>query len=168
MNKAEPRTADLAPLQELSVLAGHWVGTGEGHYPTIEDFAYEEEIDLAPSGKAFLAYRSRTRNPRNGRPMHTETGYLRLASDGMVELLVSQPTGFVEIHRGSLRDGVLEFTPLTLGASPAAKPVHEIRRRLTVDGDVLTYDVWMAHDRTPLTHHLHARLRRAGSDAVSD
>ncbi|MFD4294596.1 FABP family protein [Rhodococcus sp. NPDC058505] len=151
----------IDPLGELGVFAGTWVGGGDGHYPTIDDFSYEEEIDFtATPGKPFLAYRSRTWSPGRERPMHTENGYLRRAGDA-IELLVTQPTGFVEIQRGDLIDGVLDLTPVALAASPDAKPVHEIRRRITVDGDALSYDLWMAHADTPLTHHLTARLRRA-------
>ncbi|QCQ93151.1 FABP family protein [Rhodococcus sp. SGAir0479] len=159
---AQTQTDLLAPLGELAAFAGRWVGGGCGHYPTIDDFAYDEEIELAPSGKPFLFYRSRTRKPGGGQPMHTETGYLRL-TDGTVELLVTQPTGFVEIHRGELADGVLDFTEHVLAASPAAKPVHRIRRRLelTEGSSVLAYDMWMAFDEVPLTHHLRAALRRA-------
>ncbi|AQA20996.1 hypothetical protein BTZ20_4591 [Rhodococcus sp. MTM3W5.2] len=153
-------TAALAPLGVLAPFAGHWAGSGEGHYPTIEDFAYDEQVNLTPIGKPFLTYLSRTRKPGGGPPMHTENGYLRLTGGDSVELLVSQPTGFVEIHQGEVRDGVLEMTALTLSRSPNAKPVHEIRRRWVVAGDLLTYDMWMAHDATPLTHHLHAELRR--------
>ncbi|MBM4600987.1 FABP family protein [Rhodococcus hoagii] len=160
MDQTQPEL--LAPLGDLTAFAGRWVGGGSGHYPTIDDFAYDEEIELAPSGKPFLFYRSRTRKPGGGMPMHTETGYLRRAGDG-VELLVAQPTGFVEIHRVTLSDGVLDFVSHALDASPDAKPVHEIRRRfeLLEGGTVLAYDMWMAFDAVPMTHHLRAELRRA-------
>ncbi|MFF0815125.1 FABP family protein [Rhodococcus sp. NPDC003318] len=153
--------AQLDPLGELGVFTGTWIGGGDGHYPTIDDFSYEEEIEFtATPGKPFLAYRSRTWSPGRERPMHTENGYLRHAGDTL-ELLVSQPTGFVEIQRGDLHAGVLDLTLVSLNRSPDAKPVHDIRRRITVDGDVLSYDMWMAHASTPLTHHLTARLQRA-------
>ena len=160
MDQTQPEL--LAPLGDLTAFAGRWVGGGSGHYPTIDDFAYDEEIELAPSGKPFLFYRSRTRKPGGGMPMHTETGYLRRAGDG-VELLVAQPTGFVELHRAPLSDGGLDFGSHALDASPAAKPVHEIRRRfeLLEGGTVLAYDMWMAFDAVPMTHHLRAELRRA-------
>ncbi|MFC4603935.1 FABP family protein [Rhodococcus kronopolitis] len=161
MTDAVDRSTPLDPLGSLASFAGRWVGGGDGHYPTIDDFSYEEEIEFtATPGKPFLGYRSRTWSPGRGRPMHTENGYLRRAAGEAVELLVSQPTGFVEVHRGEVRDGVLELTQLTLSASPDAKPVHEIRRRLVVDGDELRYDMWMSHAQTPMTHHLQARLQR--------
>jgi hypothetical protein len=147
---------------ELGLFVGTWIGGGAGHYPTIDDFEYEEEVEFtALPGKPFLAYRSRTWSPARERPLHTENGYLRPTGGGVVELLVSQPTGFVEIQRGPLTDGVLDFTLHSLAASPDAKPVHDVRRRYVVEGDVLSYDVWMAHAETPLTHHLKAQLHRA-------
>jgi len=79
-----------------------------------------------------------------------------------VELLVSQPTGFVEIQRSRLTHGVLDFVTVTLQRSADAKPVHEVKRRWVLDGGTLVYDLWMAHADTPLTHHLHAELRREG------
>ncbi|MCB8912922.1 FABP family protein [Rhodococcus rhodochrous] len=149
------------PLGCLAPFAGRWTGGGDGHYPTIDDFAYDETIEFATiPGKPFLMYVSRTRHRTEGRPLHTENGYLRRSGDD-VELLVSQPTGFVEIQRTSPAGGVLDFTTLTLERSPEAKPVHEVRRRFEVDGDTLVYDFWMAHADTPLTHHLHAELHRA-------
>ena len=90
-----------------------------------------------------------------------ESGYLRPVPGNKLELLITQPTGFVEIHRGSIdAEGTLAFTLLTLAASPDSKPVTDVRRVVRVHEDTLTYDIWMAHDQTPLTHHLHAELQR--------
>ena len=154
-------TAELDPLGELAAFAGHWIGGGEGHYPTIEDFAYEEEITLAPSGRPFLIYQSRTWSPGRTKPMHTESGYLRRTDSGAVELLLSQPTGFTELHRGELIDGVLELSMHAIGASPEAKPVHATRRRLAIEDGELRYNMWMSHADTPMTHHLRAQLKPA-------
>lgn len=148
-------------LGELAPFAGTWTGGGDGHYPTIDPFSYDETIEFATiPGKPFLVYGSRTRHRTEGRPLHTESGYLRRSGDD-VELLVSQPTGFVEIQRGRLDGGVLDFTTVVLERSHDAKPVHEVRRRFVLDGDMLSYDFWMAHANTPLTHHLRAELRRS-------
>lgn len=62
----QTQTELLAPLGDLAAFAGRWVGGGAGHYPTIDDFAYDEEIELAPSGKPFLFYRSRAGSPAAG------------------------------------------------------------------------------------------------------
>jgi len=152
----------LGPLADF---AGRWEGGGSGHYPTIEDFSYEEEIEFAWDGRPFLRYLSRTWSPGRARPMHTETGFLRRIGDDGAELLVTQPTGFTELHRGDVRDGRFAPVQWSIVASPDAKPVHEVRRRFTVEGPELGYDLWMAHADTPLTHHLRARLRRRAGHA---
>ncbi|GAA4756827.1 FABP family protein [Gordonia alkaliphila] len=158
---SQPTQSAPSPTDPLAAFAGVWRGAGEGHYPTIDDFTYTEEIELSPvPGKPFLFYRSRTKAGDDGRPLHTETGYLRPAGD-LVELLIAQPTGFVEIQRAALVDGVLDFTEVTLGASPDAKDVHAVRRRFVLDGDTLSYDMWMSFADVPMTHHLRAALQRA-------
>jgi hypothetical protein len=95
--------------------------------------------------------------------MHTESGYLRHTGsidEDAAELIVSQPTGFAEIHAARLEAGVLDFALLSLSAAPTAKPVRQIRRRFELSDNRLAYDVWMAHAETPLTHHLRAELNR--------
>ncbi|MDN5758207.1 MAG: FABP family protein [Tomitella sp.] len=155
------QTDDLdSALGPLAPFAGRWIGGGEGHYPTIDDFSYEEEIDLAWDGRPFLTYVSRTWSPGRAKPMHTENGFLRRAGEA-VELLITQPTGFAELHRGPVVGGVFAPEQLSLARSPDAKPVHSVRRTLTVAGDHFSYEFSMAHGDTPMTHHLSGRLHRA-------
>lgn len=154
----------LSPnLSPLAALVGTWTGPGRGEYPTIEDFAYTEELTFTDVGKPFLAYRQRTWGPA-GNPMHTETGFLRVPADGVVELTLAQPTGQVELAEGrlSLEAGVvlLDLTARLLN-SATAKPVHETRRRYRLSGDELETDFAMEAAGQPLTHHLGSRLRRA-------
>ena len=117
------------PLGPLAGFAGLWRGKGAGHYATIDSFTYDEELELTPSGKPFLFYRSKTQAPDGSRAMHTETGYLRLAGRDHIELLVAQPTGFLELQRAPASTSVLDFTQHVLGVSPDAKQVHAVRRR---------------------------------------
>lgn len=151
----------LDALGPLAPFAGLWRGEGAGHYATIDSFTYAEEIELTPSGKPFLFYRSKTRAPGGGRAMHTENGFLRLAGPNHIELLVAQPTGFVELQRAEIDGPALLFTQHTLGVSPDAKQVHSVRRRFELSGDTLVYDLWMAYADVPVSHHLRAELHRA-------
>lgn len=146
--------------EPLAAWAGTWTGSGRGFYPTIEDFEYEEEITLVPTGRPFLLYTSRTWAPGRTRPMHTETGYLRVTDGGAVELLLTQPTGINELHRAEPTGDELDFAMVDLGRSPEAKTVHATRRRWRLIGDRLAYDFWMSHADTPMTHHLEAELDR--------
>jgi hypothetical protein len=149
-------------LEPVAGLLGVFEGTGHGDYPTIEAFDYAERVSFTHVGKPFLAYEQRTWQPATGAPMHAERGYLRMVGDGRVELVLAHPTGIVEVQEGTLQAGVLELHSTVVDGSSSAKQVAGLRRRFTLDGDVLAYDLWMAYGEVPETHHLHAELHRAG------
>lgn len=149
----------------LAGLAGTWTGTGEGHYPTIQTFAYHERIEITPvPGKPVLAYRSATAATDDGRGLHAESGFLRLTGDGGVELTVAAAPGLVEVCSGLVEveatGPVVELTSGAVVGTPSAKEVTATERTYRVEGDVLTYDISMAAVGWHLTHHLHATLRR--------
>lgn len=149
----------------LSLLAGTWTGPGEGHYPTIDAFAYHERIQVTPvPGKPILAYVSTTTAADDGRRLHAESGFLRLTGDGGVELTVAAAPGVVEVCSGLVdleaTGPVVELTSDAVATTPTAKEVTATERTYRVEGDVLTYDISMAAVGEPLTHHLHATLRR--------
>lgn len=157
---------DLHPaLAPLATLVGAWSGEGEGQYPTIEPFRYRERVTFGHVGKPFLAYGQRTAHPETGQPMHAETGYLRMATTERagvfaVELVLAHPTGIVEVEEGHLEANVIELRTTAIGLAATAKTVRSLRRRFVLDGDRLSYDLWMAHGDTPDTHHLSATLHR--------
>jgi hypothetical protein len=156
---ADPQLHEtLAPL---AALLGTFEGDGRGDYPTIEPFAYREQVTFGHVGKPFLTYRQRTCHPETGAPMHAEVGYLRLPAPGRAELVLAHPTGIVEGEEGSLEGGVLRLATTTVGTTASAKHVRSLRREFQLEGDTLRYDVWMAYADVPETHHLAATLRRS-------
>lgn len=153
-----------AACEALAPLLGTWQGPGEGHYPTIDDFAYLEELTFSHVGKPFLAMNQRTRDPLSDAPLHAEVGYLRPQARDGVELVLTQPTGVVEIHNGTAfeDDGalVVDLRSERVEGTRTAKPITEVRRRIEVRGDLLVSEMWMAAMGQPLTHHLRAELSR--------
>jgi len=156
---------DLHPdLEALAPLLGTWAGRGAGEYPTIEPFEYLEEVVFSHVGKPFLSYAQKTRAVDDGRPLHGETGYLRVPAPGRIELVLAHPTGVTEIEVGTVSavGGVveLESSSTSIGLSPSAKEVTALGRSLRFDGDELSYSVRMGAVGQPLQHHLAAVLHR--------
>jgi THAP4-like, heme-binding beta-barrel domain len=153
-----PGVAALAPL------LGTWAGRGEGEYPTIQPFGYLEEVTFGHVGKPFLVYSQRTRAGDDGRPLHAETGYLRVPSPDRVELVLAHPTGITEIQEGTVSAAgatlQLEMTATAIGRASSAKEVTALSRSIRVDGDELTYTLRLGAVGQPLQHHLAATLRR--------
>lgn len=156
---------DLHPdLAVLAPLLGTWAGEGTGEYPTIEPFGYLEEVTIGHVGKPFLTYSQRTRAVDDGRPLHAETGYLRVPAPDRIELVVVHPTGVTEIDEGTLStDGsavAIEVDSTSIGLTGSAKSVTALSRSIRIDGDLLTHTLRMAAVGVPLTHHLAATLHR--------
>lgn len=156
---------DLHPdLEALAPLLGTWAGRGTGKYPTIETFEYDEEIVFSHVGKPFLAYAQKTKGADDGKPMHAETGYLRVPQPGHVEMVLAHPSGVTEIEVGTYRvtGGVIEIEVATtsVGLTPTAKEVSALGRSVRIDGDQLSYSVRMGAVGQPLQHHLSAELQR--------
>ena len=156
---------DLHPaLTVLVPLLGTWAGAGAGEYPTIPSFSYLEEVSFGHVGKPFLSYGQRTKAADDGRPLHAETGYLRVPSAGRVELVLAHPTGVTEIQEGTLTVSgdvlQLELTATSIGLTASAKDVTALSRSFRIAGDELTYTLRLGAVGQPLQHHLAATLHR--------
>lgn len=158
MPDLHPDVAVLAPL------LGTWAGRGAGEYPTIEPFGYFEEVTFGHVGKPFLSYAQRTKASDDGRPLHAETGYIRVPSAGRVEWVLAHPTGVTEIEEGTLSvNGTtieMELHSTAIGRTASAKDVVALARSIRFAGDELTYTLLMGAVGQPLQHHLAATLRR--------
>ncbi|OBI74335.1 peroxynitrite isomerase [Mycobacterium sp. E740] len=152
-----------ADVAGLAPLLGVWSGRGSGEYPTIEPFGYTEQISFAHVGKPFLAYRQTT-TADDGRPLHAETGFLRVPSPGRAEWVLAHPNGLTEIEEGTLAVSgsviELELSSTAVGRTTSAKVVTALSRSLRVAGDELTYTLRMAAVGQPMQHHLAATLHK--------
>lgn len=145
----------------LELLSGTWRGRGEGSYPTIADFAYEEELTIIPvEGKPIARWSSTTRDAHTGEARHSESGFLRSMAGG-VELVLAHSFGVVELSGGRIDGGRLELSSADLHATATSKRVDRVDRTYTFEGDSMRYTLDMAAVGMPLTHHLAATLSRA-------
>jgi hypothetical protein len=153
-------------IEPLALLLGTWSGRGQGEYPTIEPFEYDETVTFAHVGKPFLTYMQRTSRPSDEFPLHAEAGYWRLPRPGRVELILAHPTGVAEVADGTLTlvegGATIDLRSRAIASSETAKEVTALERSFTVEGDVLRYTIRMAAVGQPLTHHLAATLHRQG------
>jgi hypothetical protein len=157
--------ADLHPaVAALAPLLGVWAGQGAGAYPTITPFDYLEEVTFGHVGKPFLSYAQRTKAVDDGRPLHGETGFLRVPGPGRVEWVLAHPTGVTEVDEGTLSVWgatiEMDLVATTIGRTASAKEITELGRSIRVHGDELTYTVHMGAVGLPLAQHLSATLHR--------
>ncbi|KAA1251447.1 FABP family protein [Mycobacterium simiae] len=159
-------SAELHPeLKELAPLLGTWVGRGSGDYPTAEPFEYFVEVVFSHVGKSFLVYGHKTRAADDGRPLHAETGYLRVPQPGHAELVLAHPSGIAEIELGRYsvdhHDVVhVDFATTSIGLTPTAKEVTSIARSFRFADDNFSYSLQIAALGHPLQYHTAAELRR--------
>lgn len=143
----------------LDSLVGIWKGTGRGHYPTIENFEYEETVEFSRiPDKPFLVYVQRTKGP-NG-PMHTEMGFLRPVADGRVEFVIAQPTGQTELLEGTVDGDGIFLDGENVQNTSTAKQVDATKRVYRLEGDTLRTEFFMAAVGQPMQQHLASVLTR--------
>lgn len=149
-----PLHADVAPL---AFLLGTWEGRGEGEYPTIDPFPYEERIEIGHVGDAYLTVVETSWAP-DGAAVHLERGFILPGTDGEVELVLAHPIGVTEVAVGTVEAGVIELRSIAVSLTPTASPVTELRRRIEARGDELSFELHMAMEGVELLSHVRSRL----------
>ncbi len=93
---------ESATWEDLRKLAGVWIGTGVGEFPTLDTFTYRERFEIAEHGARVLNYLQETWRNVDGEEVgsHIETGFITLADDGTVEVLNAQGSDRVEVLSG--------------------------------------------------------------------
>jgi len=161
---------DLHPkLVPVAWLIGQWAGAGVIGYPSMDaDLRFGQEISIVQDGRPFLSYTSRTwlldDDGHQVRPLASETGYWRVgpgdADPNDVELLLTHPTGFVEIYLGRV-DGARAELVTDLVARTSTAKEYTAGKRLygLVEGDLMWVMEMSAvgHSMAP---HASARLKR--------
>ncbi len=157
--------ADLAPeCAPVAWLIGSWAGEGVGGYPTIEDFRFAQEVTFGQNGKPFLSYLSRSwlldADGERVRPLATESGFWRPLPNGLLEVLLSHPTGFSEIWEGTVDGPRIELRTDLVARTTTAKEYTSGHRLYGLVESDLMWAFDMAAMGEPLQPHLSARLAR--------
>jgi len=153
----------LAPFSEW---LGSWEGEGRGLWDVEPPFRYRESLSIEPvPDRALLRWSQRTAVWESGELSHSEVGFLRLLPDQEVELVVTVPAGYVEVHTGRLHEGALALVPRSLGATPTARPLRLVQRTWELRGETLRTAVGIAVGDGAVAAHVEARLHRASAGA---
>lgn len=158
-------SADLpTPLVPLAWLIGRWEGAGVVGYPTIESANFGQELELWHDGRPFLHYRSQTwlldDEGQQVRPLATEVGFWRPQEDGELEVLLSHPTGYVEIYVGEVDGPRVNLRTDLVARTPTAKEYTAASRMYgLVEGDLM-WVMDMAAVGQPMQSHASAQLKR--------
>lgn len=155
-------------LRPLAWLIGEWAGAGVLGYPTIESHHFGQQIRCWHDRRHFLQWESRAwildaENGQRVRPAAVEVGFWRPGEDGRdVELLLTHPTGIVEMYYGQLEPARITLSTDSVMRSPDAKEYNAAARRYGLVGGDLMYTMDMAAVGQPLQPHLSAQLKRVG------
>jgi len=159
--------ADLHPdLLALLPLVGVWRGEGEASYPTIATHRFGQQVVVAHDGRNFLTWESRAwiigAEGQYVRPAARESGFWRIGSDEVIELLLTHSTGIVELYYGGpINQSSWELATDVVIRSKTAKEVTAAQRLYGIvdDGD-LAWVEERAMAGQPLQPHLSAKLAR--------
>lgn len=162
---------DLHPkLLDLIPFIGLWRGRGQGGYPTIEDFAYGQEVRISHDGRPFLHFESRAwlidQDSKPIRPGGRENGWWRPAGENgdEIEAMMMVPTGIMELYIGKIKANPPQIDMVTdfVARTATAKEVTAGQRLFGIVDGALLYAQDMAAMGEGLTPHLSARLLRVG------
>ena len=152
---------ELAPL---AWMIGRWAGAGVVGYPTIESANFGQEIEVSHDGRPFLTWRSQTwllnEAGEQVRPLATELGFWRPVEGGEVELLLTHPTGIVELYFGKAEPAKIELRTDGVLRSPHAKEYNAATRLYGLVNSNLLWAMDMAAAGQKLQSHVSAELKR--------
>lgn len=152
---------DCAPL---AWMLGSWAGAGVVGYPSMESRHFGQEIDVTHDGRPFFMWTARAwlldADGNRERAAAVETGFWRPLPDGEVELLLSHPTGIVEMYHGTAGDARVEVRTEQVTRSPHAKEYTAAHRMYGYVGGNMMWVMDMAATGHPLQSHASAELKR--------
>ncbi|MGN6300337.1 MAG: FABP family protein [Angustibacter sp.] len=148
----------------LAWLIGRWEGAGVVGYPTIESANFGQEVEFRHDGRPFLHYRSQAWALDDAgnrvRPLASETGFWRPGENGDLEVLLTHPTGYVEIYVGSIEGPRVNLHTDLVARTPTAKEYTAAQRMYGLVESDLMWVMDMAAVGQPMQSHASAQLKR--------
>ncbi|XP_058813922.1 peroxynitrite isomerase THAP4-like [Topomyia yanbarensis] len=152
-------------LKPIQWLIGSWESvSAKGHFPTIEQFTYNEVLKFESIGQPLLNYEARSWNPKSGAPMHLETGFLRIRP-GTTQLafMVSHNFGLTVLEEGLAHENGLELESkninrMSFAKDPAVKALKKVFK--LHENGTLEIRTDMETENTALTNHLTAIYKK--------
>ncbi|XP_068136716.1 peroxynitrite isomerase THAP4 isoform X2 [Hyperolius riggenbachi] len=156
-------------VASLAWMLGTWVSDppGEGEFPSIPSFRYNEEVVISHVGQPMLNFMACSSNAESGKPMHRECGFIRVKpGTNQVAFICAQNIGIVEVEEGVVEGEQLTLTSHSVGRMSFAKDPHvqQVSRifRLTPEGK-LEQIVSMATSTQAMAHHLRVTYKKVTS-----
>ena len=165
--------SDLHPsCIPIAWLLGTWEGAGVGDYPTVEAFRFGQEVTFTyVPGKPYLVYSSATwrldEDGTIGEPLARESGYWRPQLDGEVEVLLTHPTGIVEVYLGAVEPAKIELATRGVLKTENAKDYRSATRLYGLVNSRLMWVMDMAAMGEDLQPHVSAELQRVAGPATA-
>ena len=151
-------------VAKLAWLVGRWEGAGVVGYPTITSRNFGQEIVVSHDGRPFLEWQSRTwlldEEGNLERPAARESGFWRVTPDGDAELLLTHPTGILELYCGAREAPRIPLHTDGGIRSPQAKEYNAATRLYGLVDSKLMWAMDMAAVGQPLQSHASAELKR--------
>lgn len=148
----------IEAIKPISWLIGKWLSvSAKGQYPTIKPFEYCEEMEFSFIGQPMLNYSSKTWLPEKKRPMHLESGFLRIKpGTNQVSFMIAHNFGLNSLEEGEATDCEMKIKSSEISRMSFAKEpaVCKIERHYKLNNDILELVVFMETQNTPLTEHL--------------
>ncbi len=146
-------------------LLGKWQGEGQGYFPTIEKFIYFETLTFVQRDAMTVHYMQTTEKQYPLQPFetsHWESGFIRMLTDGSLELINAQSGGRGEVLKGSFTQADAELKLTFHSHAQINDPrMVDTTRTFTLQDSTLTYQMEMQTTAVDtLTPHLEAKLIR--------
>lgn len=163
-------------MKPLTWLIGEWKGTGNGGFPTMDPFDYDNHIRVSFLEEAFnqdplIHFEEIVWIKENGvrKFKHWETGFFKPTEDNRIQFYVSHNTGRIEVTYGhwikidsNKRSFELALESDFIRNDKDLKVTHRSYRKFILENEKMSYALQMStEDIYNRSHHLSAEMKRA-------